>query len=77
VLDHSIIMYGSGMSNSNLHSHKSLPLVVVGGGAGRIRGDRHLAHPNLSPIANLLLALGQKMDVKLETFGDSDGVVDL
>ena len=77
LLDHSIVMYGSGMSNSNLHSHKSVPLVVVGGGAGGVRGDRHLAYPNLSPIANLLLAFGQKMDVKMETFGDSDGVVDL
>jgi hypothetical protein len=77
LLDHSILFYGSGMANSNLHSHKDLPLVVAGGGAGQVRGDRHLSYPTLSPIANLLLGFGQKMGVPMETFGDSSGVVDL
>ena len=77
LLDHSILFYGSGMANSNLHSHKDLPLVVVGGGAGRVRGDRHLAYPTLSPIANVLLGMGQKMGCEMESFGDSSGSVDL
>ena len=77
LLDHSILFYGSGMANSNLHSHKDLPLVVVGGGAGRVRGDRHLAYPTLSPIANVLLGMGQRMGCEMESFGDSSGVVDL
>ena len=77
LLDHAIVMYGSGMSNSNAHSHKSLPIVVVGGGAGRVNGGRHVASPDNTPIANLLVAFGQKMGLETESFGDSNGVVDL
>ena len=77
LLDHSIIMYGSGMSNSNLHAHKSLPLVVVGGGAGQVKGDRHVASPDATPIANLLLSFGQKMGCRMDSFGDSTGAIDL
>jgi hypothetical protein len=77
LLDHAIVMYGSGMSNSNAHSHKSLPLVVVGGRAAGVNGGRHVQSPNNTPIANLLVACGQKMGCEIESFGDSNAVIDL
>ena len=77
LLDHSILLYGSGMSNSNLHSHKDLPLVVVGGGAGQVRGNRHLAYPTLDADREPAAGLWSEDGLQMETFGDSNGVVDL
>lgn len=77
LLDHSVLLYGSGMSDSNLHSHHDVPLVVVGGGAGTVKGNRHIAYPKLTPIANLHVALAQKFGLEVERFGDSNGAVDL
>jgi|CXWL01.1.fsa_nt_gi hypothetical protein len=77
LLDHSLIMYGSGMSDSNLHSHHEVPLVVVGGAGGTVKGNRHLNHPKLTPIANLHVAMAQKMGLEMTEFGDSNGVVAL
>ncbi len=76
LLDHSLIMYGSGMSDSNLHSHHEIPLVVVGG-AGGTKGNRHINYPKLTPIANLHVAMAQKMGLEITEFGDSNGVVAL
>jgi len=77
LLDHSLIMYGSGMSDSNLHSHHEIPLVVVGSGGGTVKGHRHLVHPKLTPVANLHVALAQKMGLEIDRYGESTGVVDL
>jgi hypothetical protein len=77
LLDHSLILYGSGMLHSNAHSHHDLPIVVVGGGSGTVKGNRHLATPKLTPIANLLVALGQKSGLDITEHGASNGVVDL
>ena len=77
LLDHSMLLHGSGMSNGNLHDHKNLPLVLVGGGAGRLKGGRHIKFAELTPMANLLLGLLDKAGVPAETFGDSSGRVDL
>jgi hypothetical protein len=77
LLDHSLILYGSGMQNSNLHSHHDIPLVVVGGGSGTVKGNRHVATPKLTPVANLLVALGQKSGLDIAQHGASNGVVDL
>ena len=77
LLDHSMVLHGSGMSNGNLHDHKNLPLVLVGGGAGRLRGGRHIKFPELTPMANLLLGLLDKAGVPADRFGDSTGRVDL
>ena len=77
LLDHSMVLHGSGMSNGNLHNHKNLPLVLVGGGAGRLRGGRHIKFAELTPMANLLLGLLNKAGVPAESFGDSSGRVDL
>lgn len=73
LLDNSIIVYGSNMSNSNAHNHFPLPNLVVGGGAGRLKGGRHLRYPDHTPMTNLLLTALDKAGVELESLGDSTG----
>ena len=63
LLDHSLILYGSGMSNSNVHNHAPLPVFVAGGAAGRMKGGRHLKYPEGTPMANLLLTILDKAGV--------------
>jgi hypothetical protein len=76
LLDHSIFMYGSNMSNSDRHDNYPEPNIVVGGGSGRMRlGGRHLVLPERTPIANLHLTLLQKVGVERDTFGDSTGTI--
>ena len=75
LLDNSILLYGSNMSNSNAHDHYPLPNVVVGGGAGRLRGGQHVKCVDHTPQTNLLLTMLHKADVPLETLGDSTGTV--
>ena len=73
LLDHSVLLYGSNMSNSNLHDHYPLPNVVVGGGRGRLKGGQHIMEPEHTPQTNLLVTLLDKVDVKVDTLGDSTG----
>jgi len=74
LLDHSIFMYGSNMSNSDRHDNYPEPNIVVGGGNGKMRlGGQHLVLPERTPIANLHLTLLQKVGVERDTFGDSTG----
>ncbi|MBV8842245.1 MAG: DUF1552 domain-containing protein [Bryobacterales bacterium] len=73
LLDHAVILYGSNMSNSNAHNHFPLPNLVLGGGAGSIKGGRHLKYEDHTPMANLLVTLLDKSGVKQETLGDSSG----
>ncbi len=73
LLDHSMILYGGGMSNSNVHSHVNMPELLVGGAAGRLKGGRHLVYPDHTPMANLLVSILDKMNVKAESIGDSTG----
>jgi hypothetical protein len=76
LLDHSIFMYGSNMSNSNLHSHYPLPTIVVGGGNGKLKqGGQQLTLPEHTPIANLHLALLNKAGIEQNRFGDSTGMI--
>ena len=78
LLDHSMFMYGSGMGDGNLHDHRNLPLVVVGGGAGRLKGEkagRHVRFKEATPHANLLLTLLEKVGVHQEAFGNSTGTI--
>jgi hypothetical protein len=75
VLDHSILLYGSNMSNSNAHDHFPLPLLVVGGGNGKIKGNRHLKYPDRTPLGNLLVTLLQRAGVSVEKVGDSTGTI--
>jgi hypothetical protein len=73
LLDHMTIMYGSGISNSTRHSGQNLPLLVLGGGAGRLAGGRHLKYTDKPSIANLLVTLMDKLDVPVEKIGGSTG----
>ncbi|MEP6962209.1 MAG: DUF1552 domain-containing protein [Acidobacteriota bacterium] len=73
LLDHVILLFGSGISNSDRHSHGPLPTVVVGGGAGTLKGGRHLVYPEHTPLTNLQLTLLNKLGVPAETLGDSNG----
>jgi hypothetical protein len=73
LLDHTTILYGSGISNSNAHSGDNLPLMLVGGGAGRLKGGRHLVYKDHPTIANLLVTLMDKLDVPVDHIGGSTG----
>ena len=75
LLDHSMLLYGGGISDSDLHSPLDLPLVLVGGGAGTLKGDRHLryAAERKTPMTNLLRTMLHKLDVPVDTLGDSSG----
>jgi len=73
LLDHVTIIYGSGMSNSNLHIPHKLPILLVGGGAGQINGGRHLRYPDGTPLTNLYMTVLTKVGVPMERIGDSTG----
>jgi hypothetical protein len=73
LLDHSIIVYGSNMSNSNAHNHFPLPTLVLGGGAGALKSGRHIKYPDHTPMTNLLLTVLDKAGVPMEKLGDSTG----
>jgi len=75
LLDNSILLYGSNMSNSNAHDHYPLPNVVVGRGQGRLKGGQHVKCVDHTPMTNLLVTLLDKADVPMETLGDSTGTV--
>ena len=75
LLDHAVILYGSNMSNSNAHDHYPLPNLVVGGGAGRLKGGRHLRYADHTPMTNLLVTMLDKVGVKQESLGDSTGTL--
>jgi hypothetical protein len=77
LLDHTIVLYGSGMSDGNTHNNYSVPVVVVGGRDQALRGNRHLRYPKGTPLANLSLTLIDKFGVPMERFGDSTGELDL
>ena len=74
LLDHVILLFGSGISNSDRHTHGPLPTFLVGGGAGTLKGGRHLVYPEHTPLTNLLLTLLNKLGVsRTEKLGDSNG----
>ena len=77
LLDHSMVLYGSGMSNGNQHDHDPLPIVVVGGASGRLQGNRHIVAPPKTPMANLLLGMLDKLGVQRDAFGDSTGRLEI
>jgi hypothetical protein len=73
LLDHLVILYGGGISNSDRHTHGPLPTLVVGGGGGAIKGGRHLVYPEDTPLTNLQLTLLNMMGIPAEKLGDSTG----
>ena len=77
LLDHMMLIYGCGMSDSNAHSPVNVPVLLVGGANGRLEGGRHLKYENDPPLANLMTTLLHKLDVPLERLGNSDGRVNL
>jgi hypothetical protein len=77
LLDHSMVLYGSSMSNGNQHDHSPLPLVLVGGGSGQLGGNRHIVAPEGTPMANLLLGMLDKLGVDQESLGDSTGKLEI
>jgi len=73
LLDHVILLYGGGISNSDRHTHGPLPTLLLGGGAGALKGGRHLVYPEHTPLTNLQLTLLNKLGVPAEKLGDSNG----
>ena len=77
LLDHSLILYGSNMGNSNQHSHEDAPHVLVGGANGKLKGGRHLTYPTRTvPTGNLLLSVLDMFDIHQDSIGDSTGRLD-
>jgi Protein of unknown function (DUF1552) len=75
LLDHSLLLYGSGIGNPNVHDHTNLPILVAGGAAGGMKGGRHIRYDKPVPLANLHLTLLDKVGVNIERFGDSSGKI--
>jgi uncharacterized protein DUF1552 len=78
LLDHSLVLFGSSLSESNIHTHDDLPIVLAGTAGGRIKGNRHLAHPKETPLNNLFLNMFDLAGLpEVEGFGDSTGRLSL
>jgi hypothetical protein len=78
LLDHAMLLYGGALSDGNLHLYTNLPLLLVAGGVGGIKGGRHIRYPNRTPMGNLLLTMLDKANVPhVEKLGDSTGRLDL
>jgi hypothetical protein len=76
LLDNSLLLYGSGIGNPNIHDHTNLPCIVAGGAAGGMKGNRHIRYDKPTPLANLHLTLLDKVGVRLDSFADSTGKLD-
>jgi hypothetical protein len=76
LLDHSMILYGSNMSNSNVHNHFPLPTLLAGHGSGQLKGGRHLKYSDHTPMANLLLTVLSKSGIEMDSLGDSTGLLE-
>jgi hypothetical protein len=75
LLDNSMLLYGSNMSNSNAHDHYPLPAITVGGGRGKLKGGLHVMAEDHAPMTNLLVTLLAKADVPVDKLGDSTGTI--
>jgi hypothetical protein len=73
LLDHSMFLYGAGISDGNKHDHVNLPAVLVGGGAGKLKGGRYLQFPDPTPMSNMFVSLLDKVGVEVDRLGDSTG----
>jgi len=76
LLDHTVYLYGSGMGNPSVHDHENLPILVAGGAASGLRGGRHITYKEGTPLANLHLTLLDRVGVRLDAFGDSNGKIE-
>ncbi len=77
LLDHSLILYGSSMSNGNQHDHDPLPIVLAGGASGQLKGGRHMQYAPHTPMSNLLLSMLDKLGIQEERHGDSTGKLEI
>jgi hypothetical protein len=77
VLDNSLIFYGAGMSDGQAHAPYPLPLVSIGRGGGTVKGDRHIVAPEWTPVANLWLGVANLYGVRLDSFAESTGRVEI
>jgi len=76
LLDHSMIMYGAGIADGNLHTEDNLPTLLVGGGGGKVKGGRHIRYPKGTPMANLYLRMLDNLGIQIDKLGDSNGKLD-
>jgi hypothetical protein len=76
-LDHSLIVYGSTLSDGNEHNHDPLPVLLIGGASGQLKGGRHLHYPAHTPMSNLLLTVLNKFGIQQDKFGDSTGKLEI
>ncbi len=77
LLDSTAVLFGSGMSDGNVHNNYNVPVIVVGGKSQGIKADRHIKMPKGTPLANLMMGVSDRYGVKVEKFGDSTGAIDL
>lgn len=77
LLDHSIVVFGGGLGDGNMHLPTDLPVVVAGGAGGKIKGGRHIQYPEKTPLANLYLRMMEMVGLHVEKFGDSNGKINL
>jgi hypothetical protein len=77
LLDHSMILYGSSLSDGNEHNFDPLPVVLAGGASGQLRGGRHVRHAPHTPMSNLLLTMLDKLGAHVDAIGDSTGLLDI
>ena len=77
LLDHSMILYGSSLSDGNEHNFDPLPVVLAGGASGQLRGGRHVAFAPHTPMSNLLLTMLDKMGARVDAIGDSTGRLEI
>jgi len=77
LLDHSMILYGSSLSDGNEHNFDPLPIVLAGGASGRLRGGRHVRHAPHTPMSNLLLTMLDKLGAHVDAIGDSTGLLNI
>jgi hypothetical protein len=71
------VLFGSGMSDGNVHNNYNVPVIVVGGQALQVKGNRHVKYPKGTPLANLMLGIMDRFDVQAERFGDSTAEINL
>lgn len=77
LLDNSMILYGSGMSDGNSHNHDPLPVILAGGASGKLEGNRHIRNPDKTNMSNLLVSMLHVLGIEQESFGDSNGYVNI
>jgi hypothetical protein len=77
LLDHTVILYAGSLGDGNGHSQQNLPVLLLGGAGGRLKGGRHVRYPQDTPLTNLFLSMLDMVDIPLEKFGDSTGELEL